>query len=305
MKEDSGILLIDKPAGMTSAEIVGLVKRLFKIRKVGHAGTLDPFATGLLICCINSATRIARFFLHKEKTYRGVIHLGIETDTGDPTGAVISEKKGFMLSSETVAGVFQRFEGMIEQTPPVYSALKHRGIPLYRLAREGTPIQKEARKVLIQKLEIVRIAFPEIEFDVRCSAGTYIRSLGADIGRALGCGGHIKELRRTECNGFRVENACTVSDLKIYAEEGYWIEKLISMSDSLRDLPECRADSRLMKKVLYGSPVTSDEIPPPRDETLIKIIDGDNRLVAILDFCHKTHQYSYCSVFGSPGHAAG
>jgi tRNA pseudouridine55 synthase len=303
MKEPSGILLIDKPAGMTSAGVVDLVKRLFKVRKIGHAGTLDPFATGLLICCINHATRIARFFLHKEKTYQAVLRLGIETDTGDPTGTVISEKKNPLFSRDTLIEVFSKFEGLIEQIPPPYSALKYHGTPLYRLARKGTPVQKEPRKVLIQKLEVTRIDASEIEFSVRCSAGTYIRSLGMDIGKALGCGGHIKELRRTECNGFRVEDACSISELEIYTEKGSWAEKVISMRDALRDIPECRADSYLMKKITYGNLITSNEIPPPQNDSLIKIIDGDNRLLAILDFCQKTRHYSYCGVFQSPVHA--
>ena len=145
----SGILVVDKPAGLTSAKVVARVKKLLGARKVGHTGTLDPFATGVLICCINKATKLSRFFLKGWKKYTAVLHLGIETDTQDSTGSVISVVNAVALDERFIRTVFQQFEGTIEQVPPVYSALKHKGVPLYKLARNGKPVQKPARQVTI------------------------------------------------------------------------------------------------------------------------------------------------------------
>ncbi|OGP60909.1 MAG: tRNA pseudouridine(55) synthase TruB [Deltaproteobacteria bacterium RBG_13_49_15] len=298
--ELSGILLIDKSAGMTSAGVVAQVKRILNARKVGHAGTLDPFATGVLICCINRATRIARFFLQGDKTYRALLFLGIETDTGDATGRITFQKNSIDFSKDKIRSVLKRFEGGIDQSPPVYSALKYEGVPLYRLAREGNPVQKMPRKVFIREINPVKIKLPEIWFDVRCSTGTYIRSLGTDIGKMLGCGGHIKKLRRLESSGFRVDEAISVEKLKALVEKGDWADRLISMRSALKDLPEHTADARLTEKITHGSPITIDEIPPPSHEDYVKVIDTDNHLLAVLGFSQNKRCYSYCGIFDLP-----
>ncbi len=201
-----GIFVIDKPENISSAAVVARLKKILGVRKAGHAGTLDPFATGVLVCCVNQATKLARFFLHSNKKYTAVLKLGVETDTQDLTGTVISRCEDINFDEKKIKSVFEKFKGAIEQVPPVYSALKHEGVPLYKLARQGKPVQKPPRPVFISCLNIIEINLPEISFEVSCSGGTYIRTLCADIGAELGCGGHLKELRRTESSGFPLMN---------------------------------------------------------------------------------------------------
>ncbi len=197
----NGVLVVDKPAGISSAKAVAIVKRLLGVRKAGHAGTLDPLATGILVCCLNRATRLAYFLLKGAKTYKAVLHLGVETDTQDATGNIITQHRNIIANEAEIRAVIKRFEGKIKQLPPVYSALKHDGVPLYKLARRGKPVQKPAREVFIKKIRIHAIDLPYIRFTVSCSTGVYIRALCADIGTTLGCGGHLKELRRVASSG--------------------------------------------------------------------------------------------------------
>jgi len=236
----SGIIVVDKPANTTSAEVVAVVKKLLGAGKIGHTGTLDPFATGVLVCCVNRATKLARFFLHGSKTYEAVLHLGIETDTQDFTGTVTATGKETGFSDHAIRSVFEQFEGTLDQVPPVYSALKHKGTPLHKLARRGTPVQKPARRVFISKIEIVKIDLPLVRFTVSCGAGTYIRTLCADIGASLGCGGHLKELRRIESSGFTVAEGVTLPQLKKLVLSGKASERMVSMADALQEIPEPR-----------------------------------------------------------------
>ena len=168
-KELNGVIVIDKPPGITSANVVARVKKLLKAKKAGHTGTLDPFATGVLVCCINRATKLSRFFLHGKKRYEAILQLGVETDTQDLTGNVINVCHNLEFSEKAIQSAFKRFEGKIEQLPPVYSALKHKGVPLYKLARSKKPVQKPARQVSIITLKILKIKLPFIRFEVLCS----------------------------------------------------------------------------------------------------------------------------------------
>ncbi len=181
-----GILVIDKPANLSSARVVAAVKKALKAGKAGHAGTLDPFAEGVLICCINQATRLAGFLLHGTKKYIAELKLGQETDTQDLTGTVVATANTVDYSPQTIQSVFESFKGSIEQLPPVYSALKHKGVPLYKLARRGQPVQKPPRQVQIYDICVDDVDLPYVRFEVSCSAGTYIRTLGADIGQKAG-----------------------------------------------------------------------------------------------------------------------
>ena len=210
----SGILVVDKPAGISSAKVVAIVKKALSAKKVGHAGTLDPFATGVLVCCINKATKLAQFFLQSKKKYIALVHLGVETDTQDLTGNITSESNKVHFSENKIRSVFKRFEGKIEQFPPVFSALKHKGVPLYKLARKGKPVQKPSRSVFISYIDILDINLPFVRFEVLCSSGTYVRTLCSNIGTSLGCGGHLKELRRTESSQFSIQDAVSVSELE-------------------------------------------------------------------------------------------
>jgi tRNA pseudouridine55 synthase len=303
--EKSGVLVVDKPAGITSSRVVTWLKKNAGYRKVGHAGTLDPLATGVLICCINQATRLARFFLNGNKKYRGSLMLGKETDTCDSTGDVIATCDVTDFSEEKIQSVFGRFEGGIDQVPPVYSALKHNGVPLYRLAREGRPVQKPSRRVYISNLQILEIDLPLIHFEVSCSAGTYIRTLCSDIGKELGCGGHLKSLRRIESCGFSEDKAVTMEDVEKLISEGRLSERLISMNDALEDMEGYIADKELADKVLYGRPITEKVLKNKRTQSgqkgryrkFIRIVDTKNNLLAVMDNEKNSDVYDYCCVF--------
>jgi len=298
--EISGILIVDKSAGISSAKVVARVKKLLKARKAGHTGTLDPFATGVLVCCINRATKLSRFFLHGEKKYEAILHLGIETDTQDSTGKVTNTYNNIEFSEKTIRSVFKQFEGTITQLPPVYSALKYKGIPLYKHARKNKPVQKPARRVSILSLEILEINLPAIRFEVSCSAGTYIRTLCADIGEALGCGGHLKELRRTESSGFTIKDAATLEALEKSALSEDLSDRIISMSNVLKDMPEHVADKTLAQKIMHGNIMTKNDFLPEKgnlEEGFIKIVDADNSLIAILKYNNDNNTYEYFCVF--------
>ncbi|MBU2521116.1 MAG: tRNA pseudouridine(55) synthase TruB, partial [Proteobacteria bacterium] len=236
--ELNGVIVIDKPANITSAKVVAIIKKLFRAGKVGHAGTLDPEATGVLLCCVNKATKLAGFFLRGSKKYEAVLHLGVETDTQDAAGKIISTSDRLDFTEKTIQAVFRQFEGTIEQVPPAFSALKHKGIPLYKLARKGEFVTKSPRQIFISYNKILKINMPFITFEVCCSSGTYIRTLCSDIGKELGGGGHLKKLRRIESSGFTINEAVSLSELEQLVLTGTINDRIISMSDALRNMPE-------------------------------------------------------------------
>ena len=302
----SGIIVVDKPPNVSSAKVVADVKRLLHARKVGHAGTLDPFAEGVLICCINHATRLARFLLSGNKTYDATLRLGIETDTQDMTGNVTAVHPVIIGLEDSIKSAIQKFEGPIEQQPPVFSALKHRGTPLYKLARKGKPVQKPARQIHISKIKILEINIPLVRFEVSCSAGTYIRTLCADIGRQLGCGGHLMALKRTASSGFKIEQAITLQQLAERVDAGESSHLMVSMADALADMPVCIADQKLIEKIRQGRHLTQADVKiegSAEKSTLqdaqgnIKIVDGNNMLLAVLNCEKNTERISYACVF--------
>ena len=302
--QSSGIIVIDKPPDITSARIVADVKLLLGARKVGHAGTLDPFAEGVLVCCINDATRLARFLLTGNKTYDATLKLGIETDTQDKTGNVTAVKSVMDWPEDVIKSTVKKFEGQILQHPPVFSALKHKGTPLYRLARKGKPVQKPARRVYISKIKVLEINLPLVHFEVSCSAGTYIRSLCADIGQQLGCGGHLLALKRTESSGFKIQQAVSPTQLEKQVLAGDSKRYLISMADALGEMPTCVADQKLIEKVRHGKHLKMSDIriaEPAENlttqDTNIKIVDGDNMLHAVLNYEKSRDRLSYACVF--------
>lgn len=295
----SGILVVDKPAGISSAAVVGKIKRLLQVKKVGHTGTLDPFATGVLVCCVGKATRLAHFLLKCDKTYEGVLYLGVSTDTQDKTGRVVCPPKEPRFPLEVISHAMKRFEGAIEQKPPVYSALKEKGVPLYRLAREGRPVQKPARQVVISSIRIADICLPEIRFEVACSSGTYIRTLCADIGEYLGCGGHLKELRRTRCGGFSILQAVSLQDVEALAASGGIESHMVDMKEAVPEMPECVVDRARAEKVKKGVLLTRQDFGcdnMPDEEGFARIIDADNRLIAIVQKEKGAEHYHYCCV---------
>ncbi len=235
---EAGVFLIDKPVGVTSFSIISRVRRILGIKKVGHAGTLDPFATGLLIVCAGRpATKLISSFMDGEKEYLAKLHLGVATETFDTEGQITSRKSVGRLSDNEIEKCLQRFRGRQLQTPPQYSALKHKGKPLYYYARQGIEIIKPPREVDIMLLERVDGNHDlsgdeaELRLKVICSKGTYIRALAADIGDFLGCGAHLQELRRTRSGCFSIENSLTVDDLNAGDAKERFLNKMFSVDE--------------------------------------------------------------------------
>lgn len=300
-----GVLVVDKPRGKTSANVVNRVKKLAGIYKAGHTGTLDPFATGVLICPVNRATRLSRFFLHGNKKYTAVLKLGVETDTMDCTGQITATHTVPEISEKELKNIARKFTGIIRQVPPSYSALKHNGIPLYKYARQGKPVQKEARTVEIQGIRITRVEPPDIGIEVACSGGTYIRSLCADIGKELGCGAHVSRLVRTESCGFSLGEAFGLTEPE-QAETPEALNRfIVSMAESLRTMPACTADAPLMEKIRFGRPISEKDLgsneydPGYKKHRYIKIVDPENSLLAVIEKKENKQEYSYCCVFQS------
>ena len=209
-----GVLLVDKAAGMTSHDVVALVRRQLQIRKVGHCGTLDPIATGLLLLTLGRGTKIQDLLMAEDKEYAGAMTLGATTSTQDCEGEVIETREVPPFSEGAIRTAFERFRGDFYQTPPMVSAIKHGGVPLYKLARKGQTVEREPRLVHVYRYSIDRIALPEVEFTVVCSKGFYVRTYAHDIGEALGCGAHLSRLRRVKSGRFDVANAISVDRLK-------------------------------------------------------------------------------------------
>jgi tRNA pseudouridine55 synthase len=207
------IIVVDKPKGITSHDVVDAVRRRFGIRKVGHAGTLDPMATGVLVVLTGKRTKESEIFLKDDKEYEGELTLGATSDTQDAEGRIAASGKPIDFTEDEIRAVFTKFVGAIEQAPPAYSAVKHNGKKLYELARKGIIVKKEPRKITILSLDILGISLPKIRFKVVCSKGTYIRQLAADIGARLGCGAYLSALRRTRSGRFAISDAITLDEL--------------------------------------------------------------------------------------------
>lgn len=222
----NGILLVDKPAGWTSHDVVNFVRRKFSIKKTGHCGTLDPFATGLLVLLLGKATKLQDEYMGHDKRYSGTIRLGVETDTQDCTGTAITRKPVPAFDVPQLESVAEGFLGAQTQLPPMFSAIKKDGQPLYKLARKGQEVERTPREIVIHDFRLTRISLPDIEFDVTCSKGTYVRTLAADFGARLGCGAHLAALRRLAVGELRVEDAVEAETMKewdIQTLEGHLI----------------------------------------------------------------------------------
>ena len=220
LRDIDGVILLDKPSGMTSNQALQRVKRLFRARKAGHTGSLDPLATGLLPLCFGEATKVSAYLLDADKHYRTVARLGSRTDTGDAEGTVIETRPVGNYDEARIEAVLSRFRGPLEQVPPMYSALKQDGKRLYELARQGKEVERKPRAVVIHALELLGHDASTLELDVRCSKGTYIRTLVEDIGEALGCGAHVEQLRRIGVSPYDCPDMVTLEQLEAAAEAG-------------------------------------------------------------------------------------
>lgn len=228
-----GVLLVDKPAGMTSHDVVAIARRSLGIKKIGHCGTLDPLATGLLILVIGRATKLSDLLMSEDKEYVGAMILGQTTSTQDSEGEVTSQRPYDHVTEAAVQECFKHFMGDFYQTPPMVSAVKIDGVPLYKLARQGKEVERQPRLVHVYASNILNFDLPEIQFRVKCSKGFYVRTYAHDIGERLGCGAHISALRRTRSGAFSVEKAIPLEEMRQNPRE-YTIERTLSLPDVSR-----------------------------------------------------------------------
>jgi len=282
-----GILLVDKQEGETSYEVVKRARRSLKIRKVGHAGTLDPFATGLLILLLGQGTKLSQFLMAGKKTYMSTLRLGVETDTLDLTGRVVRTNFVPNVTLEQVQAKSLGFVGNIEQVPPVYSAVKHGGTRAYKLARDGVQVSLKKRLVRVHSLQIISVQLPDITMKVTCSSGTYIRTLAADLGRALGPGGHLTSLRRLASGPFGVQNAISSRDIIAETNRTALWDKIIPLAAALPDMRAIQVHDLLAKKIRYGYQPSWDELHAGLDlaqckDGYVKVVTH-NELVAIIN----------------------
>jgi tRNA pseudouridine55 synthase len=257
-----GVLLLDKPVGPSSSAVLQAVKRLLNADKAGHAGTLDPLASGLLPLLFGEATKFAQFGLDSIKEYRAQVLLGVATDSGDAEGQVTS-RQAVSVDDAGLAQVLARFRGPIEQVPPMYSALKHEGQPLYALARAGQTVERAARQVTVHELELLERAGDVLHLRIRCSKGTYVRQLAIDIGLALGTVAHVAALRRTAAGGFRLDRAVTLDDIQALGEESR-LAWLLPPDSLLEELPRIDLPAALAERFLKGQVVTLLAAPAAR-----------------------------------------
>ena len=281
-----GFLNIDKPSGWTSHDVVAKARGLLKVKKIGHLGTLDPIATGVLPLCIGKATKVVEYIQEMDKEYRAVMMLGITTDTQDAAGKVIeTSDKISNLTAGEIGRVFIAFIGRITQVPPMYSAIKAKGIPLYRLARQGKVIPRRPREVTIYDIKILKVDIPYITFDVTCSKGTYIRTLCADIGERLGVGAHQYSLQRRRVGLFTLHEAITLKDLQQMMEEDSLKKVLYPVEYVLGSYPAVTIKKGFDAKVLTGPPIPigwiRDFYGDFRKRDILKVCDANNHLIAI------------------------
>ena len=279
----SGLLLIDKPEGPSSAQVVHRVKRILGAKRVGHLGTLDPFASGLLPIGVNEGTKIAEIFLGAAKSYRAVMVLGISTDSQDGTGKIVDQGPVPILADEDLRRLEAKFSGAQTQVPPMFSALKKDGVRLYELARQGQEIARSPRSIQIDRLQLRRLCDAEIEFEVVCSRGTYVRTLAADMGTALGCGAHLKTLRRLACDHLSLTQAVTIEQLEASLDVSD--VPLITLANALGHLPAVTWDSRSVHRLRQGQQEVLSQLKlPNKDASLTSILDSAGALVALVQW---------------------
>ncbi len=288
--EISGVLIMDKPPGLTSHDVVAQARRLLATRQIGHFGTLDPFATGVLPLSVGKATRFAQFYLKSRKAYEGTLRLGFSTDTYDATGKPTSEGVKATTDRATLEKVFRGFTGRLMQTPPPFSAKRVGGKRAYELARQHKPFQLAPVEIEIYALELLGLEGDWVQFAVECSGGTYVRSLAHDVGQKVGCGAHLAKLRRTAVAEFKESRAVSIDDLAIAVQEGKLQNCLVPLEALLPDCPELVVRGReeksvrhghkfeLARTLLSGRGPASEHFPPV---SLLKILNPERRLIAV------------------------
>ncbi len=288
----NGILNIDKPGGLTSHDVVQRVRWLSGQKRIGHAGTLDPLATGVLLLCLGQATRVVRFLQAMPKLYQATIRLGVETDTYDADGRVVARQTVPPLHKAQIAAMLDRFQGNIDQVPPMYSALKRNGQPLYKLARAGRVVERPPRRITIYTINLLQWHSPDLTVTVRCSAGTYIRSLAHDLGATIGCGAHLIELSREAVGAFHRQDAVTLANLEGATS---WQRFLQPLDVAIAQLPRLEATAPEARLICHGQvPFAWQESVPPRPWLRVY---HDGILLALLAWKTSKKAWQVANVF--------
>ncbi len=275
-----GILLLDKPLGISSNAALQQVKKIFRARKAGHTGSLDPLASGLLPICFGAATKLSAFLLDADKRYRVKVRLGITTSTADAEGEILERRPSEGVAEQDIRTVLKGFCGEIQQLPPMYSALKHKGERLYKLARQGVEVAREPRTVTIHEISLLSADLPEFELDVRCSKGTYIRTLAEDIGERLGCGAHVCALRRTEVGPFGAAGMVDMAAVESAAGQGTEaLDRLLLPAESaIADWPEVRLTADAAFYLRQGQAVL---VPQAPTEGWVRLYADKTRFIGV------------------------
>jgi tRNA pseudouridine55 synthase len=262
-----GFLVVDKPVGVTSHDVVSILRRTLHQKKIGHTGTLDPFATGVLPIALGEGTKAIPYLDESVKEYQAVMRLGISTDTLDLTGSVVLQRDWSHVTQEMIHSMIPRFTGNILQMPPMFSAIKQGGVPLYKLARKGETVERKEREVVIHSLVIDRILLPEIAFTVRCSRGTYVRTLADDIGEALRTGAHLVELRRTASGSFCQADSVTLDELSSLSLDNLLLGRVVSVRQALAGLAEFNLTDSGCKRIRNGIAPSMNDLEPLHGQT--------------------------------------
>ncbi len=300
MTSVDGILNINKPPGRTSFSIVSFVKRLSGVRRVGHAGTLDPAAAGVLPVCLGQGRRVVPFLHDTAKVYKAQVEFGVTTDSYDATGKITATGDPTGLSRQHLLSALDSFRGLIQQTPPMYSAVKHGGRPLYELARAGIEVERKSRTVQIYRLELRRWQPPVATIEVECSKGTYIRSLAYDLGQLLGCGAHLKSLTRLKYGCFSLEDAVSLPQLEDGFRHGYWQQFVYPIDIVFQDWAAVVVDDAAAADVRNGRPVElkpGDDFQPGVGR--LRVYNGDGRFLGVLQFNREKGQWWPGKVFNT------
>jgi len=276
-----GVLVIDKPEGLTSHDVVSRVRRLARLDRVGHTGTLDPIATGVLPLALGRATRLAQFFLHRDKTYEAVIRFGFATDTYDRAGTPWSEDQPVSLDGEQLESMIAAYRGEFEQTPPPISAKKVHGVPAYKLARKNQPVDLKPVRVRVDEFSLLGIEGPRASVRVRCSAGVYLRALAHELGQRLGVGAHVESLRRTAAGEFTIEMAMGLEQAQELARQGRLAEALVPAEVLLPEAPMQMVDAVTAAQILHGRDFRVSPFRVQPGSRLVKAVDAQGRLLAI------------------------
>ena len=294
----NSVVNLFKPIGPTSFDMVWSVRKALGVKKAGHIGTLDPMAEGVLPICLNRSTRIIQFLSPLQKTYRATLELGSSTDTQDATGQKISFGDSSLVTDSKVKQALQAFVGQQDQIPPMYSAKKKNGIPLYKLARNGINIPREPVKITVYSIDFIKKEGAQVFFEVRCSAGTYIRTLSHDIGKKLGCCAHMVSLTRTQVGLFDLERTLTLEELKAANEDGSLCEKLFPLEEALNFLPAIRVKEEYLESISHGvalSKCSLDDLPDQlKTGHYFRVLGNNDKILAVVEAV--VNQDSYTSL---------